>query len=182
MRSLSATLNGFITRTHANSRTLSPTQAQRLLGNQWAEIAKQLDKRCDGSYRHIALINGRAKRAEVYPGKLRMHGLVNKMKNDMRLSLGEIGCVTHCDEDMSKRNIDQVFWDALSGKELREGLEGGKAARNGRRSSCGSVDYNVLSVLPVPAPDDNHRWPQTQGLPCILEREMQASVSWHKRN
>ena len=37
--------------------------------NAW-EIAGELSKKCSGDHRHITLLNGRAKRAEVYPDDL----------------------------------------------------------------------------------------------------------------
>ena len=54
------------------------------------EILKQLSRRCDGMHRHILLMNGRAKRAQVYPDELCKQiliGLVNQTRADGRLSL-----------------------------------------------------------------------------------------------
>ena len=34
------------------------------------EIARQLERKCDGMHRHIVLVGGRAKQAEVYPEEL----------------------------------------------------------------------------------------------------------------
>ena len=46
-------------------------------------IARHLAQRCPGNHRHIQLINGRAKAAEVYPDKLCkaiVKGLVEQME------------------------------------------------------------------------------------------------------
>ena len=53
-----------------------------------AEIARRLNQVCPGGHRHIYLISGRAKRAEVYPDELCrefLKGLITQMKMDGRL-------------------------------------------------------------------------------------------------
>ena len=52
------------------------------------EIAKILESLCNGDHRHIELIGGRAKSAEVYPDELCkdiLKGLTNQMKVDERI-------------------------------------------------------------------------------------------------
>jgi len=63
-------------------------------------IAEKLDQKCDGGHEHVYLLNGRAKRAEVYPDELCfriLEGLVDQMKMDGRLQSGGIGAV--CPEE-----------------------------------------------------------------------------------
>ena len=52
-------------------------------------IAGRLNRRCDNSHRHIELINGRAKKAEIYPEDLCKEviiGLKEQMELDGRLT------------------------------------------------------------------------------------------------
>merc|ERR1712004_296309 len=59
-------------------------------------IARRLDKKCSGMHRHITLVNGRAKAAEVYPDKLCRQivlGLMDQMKQDNRISESGVGCL-----------------------------------------------------------------------------------------
>ena len=68
--------------------------------------------------RHITLVNGRAKAAEVYPDKLCKQivmGLVDQMKADQRISMNHEGSVAAFDRDT---HDTQEFWDDLSGKRL----------------------------------------------------------------
>ena len=70
------------------------------------------------------MINGRASKAQIYPDKLCrafLSGLMMQMRADNRIRPGETGCCAKTDED-DKGGIDQVFWDDLSGKQLREDL------------------------------------------------------------
>jgi len=87
------------------------------------EIARRLNQRCVGGHRHITLIGGRAKRAEVYPEQLCREillGLVDQMRADGRLlgggCLGSVGLV---DEDSAnQQETIASYWDEVSGKEL----------------------------------------------------------------
>ena len=80
------------------------------------EMAKRLSRKCEGEHRHVVLIGGRAKRAEIYPEELCREiliGLVNQMKIDGRISKGAIGMLGAIDEN------EVEFWDDVSGKKLR---------------------------------------------------------------
>ncbi len=58
------------------------------------EIAKILQKRCDGSHDHISLDGGRAKLAQVYPDELCRkicRGLMNQLEQDGRIRQGQKG-------------------------------------------------------------------------------------------
>ena len=60
------------------------------------EIANELKQECPGGHRHVHLVNGRAKRAEVYPDELCYRvlvGLLKQMSKDNRLQPGQIGAV-----------------------------------------------------------------------------------------
>jgi hypothetical protein len=87
------------------------------------EIARRLGQRCIGGHRHITLIGGRAKRAEVYPEQLCREillGLIDQMRVDGRLLGGGcLGSVGPCDENTTefKENMSR-YWDEVSGKEL----------------------------------------------------------------
>ena len=79
------------------------------------EIAKQLQRVCNGRHRHIQLVGGRAKCAQVYPDKLRealITGPVEQMKEDGRIIAGYIGAV------VPDEKLDDEFWDDLSGEAL----------------------------------------------------------------
>ena len=52
------------------------------------ELANVLDGECDGSHRHVHLVNGRARSAQVYPPKL-VAAILRGIKKELR-SLGEI--------------------------------------------------------------------------------------------
>ena len=57
-------------------------------------VLNRLSRRCDRSHRHIALVGGRAKRAEVYPEQLCREiliGLLDQMKQDKRINPGQLG-------------------------------------------------------------------------------------------
>ena len=69
-------------------------------------------------HRHITLVNGRAKAAEVYPDKLCEQiviGLIDQMKDDQRIGMHHEGSVAAFDRDTHDA---QEFWDDLSGKRL----------------------------------------------------------------
>ena len=77
-----------------------------------SEIADELKQTCDGQHTHVKLLNGRARRAEVYPDELCYHivkGLMKQMKKDGRMSEGQIGIVA-AEEIMA--------WDDTTGEEL----------------------------------------------------------------
>ena len=88
-----------------------------------SELAKQLSKKCEGGHRHVNLINGRAKRAEVYPDELChqiLIGIMMQMKMDGRIQPGHIGIIS------AEEEYKQA-WDDTTGKELD--WEGVKNAR-----------------------------------------------------
>ena len=77
------------------------------------ELAKELSETCSGDHSHIKLLNGRAKRAEVYPDELCyriVRGLVGQMKRDGRIQAGGIGAVMAEEESTA--------WDDTTGEEL----------------------------------------------------------------
>ena len=87
------------------------------------EIARRLGQRCPGGHRHITLVGGRAKRAEVYPEQLCREillGLVDQMRVDGRLlGNGCLGSVVKCDEGTQEYQEEMArYWDDVSGKEL----------------------------------------------------------------
>ena len=56
--------------------------------------AKELGVQCDGDHTHVSLVNGRAKRAEVYPDELCwriVKGLLKQMQADGRIQSNGIG-------------------------------------------------------------------------------------------
>ena len=89
--------------------------------------AKRLQVKCNNMHRHITLINGRAKAAEVYPDKLCRQivmGLIEQMESDRRVSKGNQGSVAASDKVY---DAAEEFWDDLTGKRLDPKLV--KAAR-----------------------------------------------------
>ena len=85
-------------------------------------IADRLSVKCSGMHRHIVLINGRAKAAEVYPDKLCkeiVKGLVEQMEVDERISRGELGSIGAFSSEGSEA---KQYWDDLSGKSLNPSL------------------------------------------------------------
>ena len=90
-------------------------------------IANRLSQRCPGNHRRIQLINGRAKAAEVYPDKLCkaiLSGLMEQMREDNRISQGNIGSVMAEEES----SIDwKQYYDNLTGEKLNTDMV--KAAR-----------------------------------------------------
>ena len=89
-------------------------------------IADRLKRPCEGGHRHIHLINGRAKRAEVYPDELCyeiLQGLIEQMKLDKRLlGNGCLGSVGSTDEDKIDWSDYSQHWDDVTGKELKPDL------------------------------------------------------------
>ena len=81
------------------------------------EIGNELNKRCEGNHSHVTIVNGRAKKAQVYPDELFftiITGLLKQMKRDGRLSEGGIGMVMAEDEAHA--------WDDTTGEELDAGM------------------------------------------------------------
>ncbi len=48
------------------------------------EIDRQLERKCDGMHRHIVLVGGRAKQAEVYPEEL-CKGILKGLMDQMNI-------------------------------------------------------------------------------------------------
>ena len=87
-------------------------------------IAHRLEVKCNGLHRHITLINGRAKAAEVYPDKLCkaiIMGLVEQMEHDQRIVRGSLGSIGEFDQHVDKES-SREYWDDLSGKRLKPEL------------------------------------------------------------
>ena len=64
-------------------------------------ISQRLQRRCDGSHRHVNLINGRAKAAQVYPEELCaeiLRGFIDQLKWDGRLRKTAVGMVFAVEE------------------------------------------------------------------------------------
>ena len=86
-------------------------------------IAQRLKQKCPGGHRHITLIGGRAKRAEIYPDQLCREvllGLIDQMRMDGRImGDGCLGSVAQYEEHTTeyKEQMKQ-YWDELTGKEL----------------------------------------------------------------
>ena len=83
-------------------------------------IGEELSLRCDGSHRHLVLIGGKAKRAEIYPDKLckaMLTGLVKQMESD-----GRRGCTYRVDEDVTMRDAEEkdVKMKAMDGDDPME--------------------------------------------------------------
>ena len=65
-------------------------------------IANRLGQRCSGGHKHITLVGGRAKRAEVYPEQLCREiliGLLDQMKMDKRINSGQLGSIAKYEEE-----------------------------------------------------------------------------------
>ena len=81
------------------------------------ELAKRLLRTCTGQHRHILLMGGRAKKAEIYPPKLCkaiIEGLVSQMQEDGKIEKGCIGTIMAIDalDDYTQ------YWDDVSGEPL----------------------------------------------------------------
>ncbi len=80
-------------------------------------IAERLNKVCDKMHKHVQLIRGRAKKAQVYPEELcaqMLRGLLDQMRYDGRMRDTAIGCVFAVEEIES----EIMFWDDVSGEPL----------------------------------------------------------------
>lgn len=65
------------------------------------EIRKLLGEQCEGMHKHIHLLNGRAKRAEIYPDELCLRilkGRMKQMERDGRIQECGVGCIMPEDE------------------------------------------------------------------------------------
>ena len=109
------------------------------------ELAAALSRVCRGKHRHIQLIGGRAKRAEIYPPKLCkaiIQGLIKQMIQDGRIVAGQIGAIMKDDEE--DYNYQQ-YWDELSGEPLdTEGV------KNARKEEIQEFKrHNVYKKVPI---------------------------------
>ena len=81
------------------------------------QIARRLGRRCEGGHRHISLIGGRAKKAEIYPEELCkeiIRVLHEQMQFDGRLSNTGCGSVFAVEEG----ETECVFYDDVTGEAL----------------------------------------------------------------
>ena len=86
------------------------------------EIRKQLDRRCPGCPRHVQLMEGRAKNAQIYPKALCRaiaNGIISQAQMDAQNLFSmecngfeEINNMQHDSDDWKK------YWDDNSGEEL----------------------------------------------------------------
>jgi hypothetical protein len=80
-------------------------------------IAERLNKVCDKTHRHVPLIGGRARKAQIYPEELCaqiLRGLMDQLRYDGRLRDTAIGCVFAVEEG----ETEIMFWDEISGEPL----------------------------------------------------------------
>ena len=90
------------------------------------ELGKELSKLCDGKHTHVNLVNGRAKRAELYPEELCyciLKGLISQMHMDGRLQAGQVGPGPAEDEPkqmniLGYENDELAAWDDVTGDSL----------------------------------------------------------------
>jgi hypothetical protein len=106
------------------------------------EIGNELNKRCDGNHSHITLVNGRAKKAQVYPDELCfdiLKGLLKQMKKDGRISEGGIGMV------MAEEEEEAQAWDDVTGEELD-----GNMVKEARQEEIREVKkHTVYTKVPI---------------------------------
>ena len=86
-------------------------------------IANRLSTKCQGGHKHITLLGGRAKRAEIYPDQLCREiliGLLEQMRADGRISSGGIGSISKYDNESSEEFNQELqkYWDDVTGKKL----------------------------------------------------------------
>jgi len=108
-------------------------------------IAKRMERKCQGLHRHITLVDGRAKEAEVYPKELCkeiIKGLIEQMESDKRLIRGGVGAVMpSIDQDYDW----EEFWDNISGKSLNP-----ESVRKGRAEEMEEVrKHQVYIKVPI---------------------------------
>ena len=80
-------------------------------------IAQRLNRVCDKTHRHVELINGKAKRAQVYPEEPYaevLRGLMDQMKWEGRIRDTAIGTVFAVEEG----EVEYMFWDDITGEPL----------------------------------------------------------------
>jgi len=107
-------------------------------------IATRLARRCDGGHRHIHLVNGRAKKAEVYPEDLCkeiIRGLRDQMEIDGRLNNTSVGCVFALEQGEK----ELMFYDDVTGEPLD--FEGVLKAR--AEEIAEYRKHNVYSKVPI---------------------------------
>ena len=90
------------------------------------KIAKRLQKRGSGDHRHVVLVGGRAKRAEIYPEELCreiIYSFTDQMLVDGRVGSNRVKLLL-CEgigirdqiEGGSEEILDFQSWDDVSGK------------------------------------------------------------------
>ena len=110
-------------------------------------IAEELGEECDGSHRHVKLLNRRASRAEVYPDELCFRilgGLIEQMKRDRRIQDGGLLAVME-EEEMENQELMQKSWDDVTGEELD--IEGVK--RHRKDEIQGIHRFKVYDKVPI---------------------------------
>ena len=101
-------------------------------------IARELEVKCNGLHKHVHLMNGRAKRAEVYPDELCyriLRGLLQQMRRDGRIQAGQIGAIGPEDEacnEYMQGEPDMMAYDDQTGEELNPELVLCTQGGNGR--------------------------------------------------
>jgi len=113
-------------------------------------IAEELGIHCDGQHRHVHLLNGRAKRAEVYPDELCvriLRGLVSQMRIDGRID--QNGLCIMAEEEASINAVlgDGTAWDDVTGEELDH-----DAVKKARQDEMDEVHKHAVYVK-VPVKD-----------------------------
>ena len=90
------------------------------------ELAKTIEGKCDGSHRHVHLINGRARYAQVYPPKL-VSAILRGIKRELR-NLGELSMVAEMtggpapdgeSNEQKGEYFDGKYFDTTTGAPLR---------------------------------------------------------------
>ena len=87
-------------------------------------VLKRLNKKCSNDHRHILLVGGRARRAQVYPDELCREillGLMDQMRLDGRIEPGLLGMICPTEEG------GEEAWDDVTGKRLS--IDGVRKAR-----------------------------------------------------
>ena len=103
-------------------------------------IAEKLAVACKGHHRHIQLVSGRAKRADIYPKKLCraiVKGLIEQVTHDSIIIRGHIGSVI---ADDGEDNYQQ-YWGDISGEPLD-----GEGVRRARKEEL--AEFRKASSVP----------------------------------
>ena len=108
------------------------------------ELGRALSQTCSRQHRHIPLIGGRAKAAEIYPPRLCkaiIEGLLRQMEEDGKLQRGCVGVIMAVDplDDYTQ------YWDDVSGEPLDS--EGVLAAR--KEELVEVHKHNVYKKVPI---------------------------------